>query len=353
MKPIVTVIRRSVLALALALAAVATWSGSATAQSFSGELLRNNPKIVKLFRPAVATASESTVRIQCDGKDAALGAVVGPDGFILTKASELTGKIVCRLKDGTHYDAKIIGEDKEFDLAMLKIDASDLKPVEWENSKAAKVGRWVASVAPADDPVAIGIVSVGTRKFVNGDQPPKDTLAAGGWLGVGLDNVKEGALIIKVEPGSPAAKAGLLEKDIVTHINTKKVAGVEAMIATIQKHKPGDILNLTILRNEEENDFNVKLEKRPAKFLAGNPQERMGSALSVRRGGFPVILQHDTILKPADCGGPLVDLDGKVVGINISRAGRTESYAIPSEAVRNLVSRLMSGELAPRKDEEK
>ena len=36
---------------------------------------------------------------------------------------------------------------------------------------------------------------------------------------------------------------------------------------------------------------------------------------------------------PADCGGPLVNLDGKVVGMNIARAGRTESYAIPCACV--------------------
>ena len=73
----------------------------------------------------------------------------------------------------------------------------------------------------------------------------------------------------------------------------------------------------------------------------------MGSVLSNRRGGFPKILQHDTVIKPADCGGPLVDLDGKVVGINIARAGRSESYAIPSEAVRELLLPLMSGMLPP------
>src|SRR5439155_21464335 len=86
-------------------------------------------------------------------------------------------------------------------------------------------------------------------------------------------------------------------------------------------------------------------------LMFGNPQERMGSDLSNRRGGFPFILQHDTVLKPKDCGGPLVDLDGKVVGINIARAGRTESYAIPSEKVQALLEDLNSGKLAPPKEE--
>jgi serine protease Do len=43
-----------------------------------------------------------------------------------------------------------------------------------------------------------------------------------------------------------------------------------------------------------------------------------------------------------------VDLDGKVIGINIARAGRTESYAVPTEAVLPLLSDLLSGKLAPK-----
>ena len=60
-------------------------------------------------------------------------------------------------------------------------------------------------------------------------------------------------------------------------------------------------------------------------------QNNLGGRLSVRRFGFPVALQHDTVLRPDDCGGPVVDLDGRVIGFNIARAGRTESYAIPTE----------------------
>jgi serine protease Do len=69
----------------------------------------------------------------------------------------------------------------------------------------------------------------------------------------------------------------------------------------------------------------------------------MGSELSQRRAGFPVVLQHDGVIRPTDCGGPLVDLDGRVVGINIARAGRVESYAVPSEAVIPLLGDLMAG----------
>jgi serine protease Do len=334
--------------LTAALAAVLICAGFASAQ---GDLTRNSPKVVKLFRPVVAKTSESTVRVICDGRDTALGAVVGPDGWIVTKAADLTGTIVCKLKDGKEYSAKIVGIHPGTDLAVLKIEATGLKTIEWRDSKEAGVGRFVASAAPSEDPVAIGVVSVGTRPL-KGDQPPRILAFENGWLGVGLDDAADGATINQVAPKSPAEKAGLKVNDTVTHINDKKIVGAKSMINLIQKHKPHVAITLKVNRGDEVMDIKVKLDRRPAEYANGpqqrqEQQERSGSALSIRRGGFPFILQHDTIIKPTDCGGPLVDLDGKVVGINIARAGRTESYAIPSEEVQKLLLPLMSGELAP------
>ena len=51
------------------------------------------------------------------------------------------------------------------------------------------------------------------------------------------------------------------------------------------------------------------------------------------------------MLKPRDCGSPIVDLDGKAVGLNIARAGRTETYAIPSEEIQKLLPDLKAGKL--------
>jgi serine protease Do len=40
-------------------------------------------------------------------------------------------------------------------------------------------------------------------------------------------------------------------------------------------------------------------------------------------------------------GGPLLDLDGRCIGMNIARANRAESYAIPAEELKELAERLM------------
>src|SRR5262249_55234724 len=121
-----------------------------------------------------------------------------------------------------------------------------------------------------------------------------------------------------------------------------------ALIKALGKFKANDTVMLKILRDEEEIDLKVKLGQRPLDLA--EYQNNLGSELSKRRDGFPTVLQHDSVVRPADCGGPLVDLEGQVIGINIARAGRVESYAIPSEAIRPLLPALMSGKLAPKKE---
>lgn len=74
-------------------------------------------------------------------------------------------------------------------------------------------------------------------------------------------------------------------------------------------------------------------------------QNSMGTDRSERRTGFPAALQHDTDLKASQCGGPLVDLEGRVIGINIARGGRTDTYAIPSESIKPLLSAMLAAKV--------
>src|SRR5262249_62341780 len=106
-------------------------------------------------------------------------------------------------------------------------------------------------------------------------------------------------------------------------------------------------------RGDEEKETKATLGKRPGGMSRGDIQNNLGSKLSKVRSGFPAILQHDTHIEDPNLGGPLVDLAGHVVGINVSPAGRTEAYAVPSEAVRAVLPNLMAGKLPPpQKDQE-
>ena len=346
---------RRILVLALLLA----FAGTAVSQptKVNPNDMRNGPKIVQAFRSVVAKPSEYTVRVLADNKEVAFGTIVEPDGWIITKWSEIEAnkdKITVKLKDGKVLKAEVRGvkDDKDgaYDLAMLKIDAKGLPTVQWRPSKEATVGKWVASVGTGADPVAIGVVSVATRKYKAGDQGPKIDNFKAGYLGVAnLTEAMGGAKVGSFPRLSPAEKAGLKVDDIIYEIAGRKIVDTESLINIVGRFKPGDKILVKVKRGEEEKEFDITLGTRP-KELQGNPQERMGTRLSTRRGGFPAIIQHDSGIRPEDCGGPLVDLDGKTVGINIARAGRTESYAIPSEDIQPLLSELKSGKLAPKDD---
>src|SRR5207253_6163635 len=113
---------------------------------------------------------------------------------------------------------------------------------------------------------------------------------------------------------------------------------------TVSGHKPGETIVMKVKRGDEEKELKATLDKRPAgQGNRGDVQNNMGSELSKRKNGFPTILQHDTVVKPYDCGGPVVDLSGRAVGINICRAGRVESYAVPVEAIQALLPDLKAG----------
>lgn len=314
------------------------------------KLQKSSPEVLHAFCAAVAKPSQSTVRVQCDGKDVALGTIVGPDGWILTKASEVKGRPVCRLQDGRRLEARVVGAHEPYDLALLKIDAAALPAVEWGDNKSAVVGAWVAAPSLEDVPVAVGVVSVAARAVTARDLPASNNPASG-YLGIVLAEAAEvGARISQVMPNSPAAKAGLKADDLFLSFAGRAVQDADSLLNALGRHKPGDVVAFRVKRGSEEVQLQATLDRWPRGRGRGRGDfmNRMGGALSDRRNGFPTILQHDAVLRPSDCGGPLVDLDGKVVGINIARAGRTETYAAPTQAVLPLLYDLMSGKLAPK-----
>src|SRR3712207_3674445 len=142
---------RLLLAAALALLV----AGRATAQTINKDDYRAGPKVLAAFRDVVAGPSASAVRVESDGKAVALGTVVAADGWMVTKASDLGEKVTVKLKDGKELPARVVGVHDPYDLALLKVEATDLTPVAWRDAKGVKVGQWVATVGPQAEPVAV------------------------------------------------------------------------------------------------------------------------------------------------------------------------------------------------------
>lgn len=303
-------------------------------------------KLFVSFQPIVARANASTVRILCNDRSAALGTIVAPDGLILTKASELRGAVTVKLGDGKELKAKLLATDKKTDLALLQIAMSGLKAVSFADTKKEPIGNWLAAAGTGRNPIAVGIISVMTRNL-SGHDAMDDENHNQGYLGVILsetDDPEGGAIIKKFNEDrgsqSAARRAGLKIGDSIISVNGKTVTGYEMLHNLLQQYSAGDTLKVKVRRNSDELTFSVTL-RRLTKPNRSDMQNSMGGKLSGRRSGFATVLQTDMILDPENCGGPVVDLEGKVLGLSIARAGRVETWVLPSEVIRPVLAAMI------------
>jgi serine protease Do len=98
------------------------------------------------------------------------GVIITDDGYILTNnhVVENADKIQVQLYDKRTIDAKVIGTDPLTDLAVIKIDASDLPEAYLGNSDDAKVGQWVMAIGnplSLNSTVTAGIISAKGRNI--------------------------------------------------------------------------------------------------------------------------------------------------------------------------------------------
>ena len=292
------------------------------------------------FRPAMHRAGQSTVRIKCAGKDVALGVIVGSDGWILTKASEVKDQLTCHLADGRSFDAQLVGVYPRADVAMLRINATDLPVIAWATDPVS-IGQWAITAGVGVDPVAVGIVSVPERRI------PDPAV-----LGIILNREDTAARVRQVFPNSGADKAGMLANDVIMQIADRPVNSGDELIRFIQEFRPGDAVRVNLQRGQEVVELEVTLSAPPARSFDRNRfQNQLGGELSERNHGFERAFQHDSVLKPSDCGGPLVNLDGQAVGLNIARSGRTESYALPVPLVQRIIAEFKEGQHTPEPSE--
>ena len=75
--------------------------------------------------------------------------------------------------------------------------------------------------------------------------------------------------------------------------------------------------------------------------ISSQERSRLWGPLSQVRLGFEEVIQHDTVIRPEHCGGPLCNLKGEVIGINISRVGRFETLAVTSKVVAASIKKIL------------
>lgn len=305
------------------------------------------------LKTKLATAAQSTVRVWSGKKRLAYGTVIGDGRQVLTKWSEVADAASSLVVDGPNreaHDAKIIGVYEEEDLAILEINGEALKPIAWSNEKPA-LGAFLIAPQPDGRPAAFGVVSVLERNL-------RETDLA--FLGIVSDMEYRGpgVRISDVQPNTGAAVAGLKEGDIVLMVKERPISGLMELKSALTGTKPGETVPLRVRTNGGEKTISVTLSKRPELPKIYNPRleqmERMGGKISRIRDSFTQVLQSDMRPSPDQIGGPVVDLEGRVIGITVARADRTRSFIMPSAAVvKMLANTLKDPSIAKVRETEK
>ncbi|MEO0478005.1 MAG: trypsin-like peptidase domain-containing protein [Planctomycetota bacterium] len=293
------------------------------------EPLRSEAEILTAFIPVVDAANESVIEIQSNGDVIALGTVVRADGLVVTKASELENEDFVCVRGEREFEAELLGESRDLDLAVLRLTDCDLPAVVWRSEELV-AGSLLASADGEGSPLAFGIAS----------SPVYERDDHFGRLGVRLDPSQGGVLIEEVERNTAADRAGLESGDRIVTIDGDEVGDLDDFRSVILSSSAGRKLEFEVLREEERLAISAVLGE--GALRPRSSQADLWGPLSVRYRGFGLVLQHDTIVPPEMCGGPVVDLDGQVVAINIARSGRVETLALPAGVVEDAVDEVLN-----------
>lgn len=297
---------------------------------------RSGETVLRAFAPISAATRHSIVKFNVDGETVALGAVVDSSGLVLTKASELkSGKLTCWLASEEEVGAELLGVDDDEDVALVRVHASGLKPVQWASDNVS-IGQWAITPGIAETPHAVGIISALPRKI----RPRR------AFIGVQFDSSSSIPRIETLLTGYGAERAGLKPGDVILAVNGDTVTNREQIIDCISDLRAGATVTLRVQRGNKEFQARVKLMKPDPKVFPRDrfPEESeaaLGGETSRRAQGFDQAIEHDTVLKPWLCGGPLVNVDGKAIGLNIARASRVTTYALSAKLVQQILNDLL------------
>jgi S1-C subfamily serine protease len=285
-------------------------------------------EIVERIKPSVvaintqAQGSNFLFRV-IPTEGAGSGMILDTQGHVLTNSHVVRGasRIEVALSDGRRVPGRLVGDDASTDLAVVKIDADNLKPVRLGDSNKLNVGDRVIAVGnalalPGGPTVTEGIVSavdrtideendvvledlIQTDAAINPGNSGGPLLDAAGnvvgvntaiasdaqsigfaiaiaparqaidqliqtgkvvraVLGVQLADIpssgpasqatQEGAVVAGVQPRSPAEAAGIQADDIIVAVGDKPVKDAQAAKRAIGAHRPGEAVQITLLR---------------------------------------------------------------------------------------------------------
>jgi serine protease Do len=300
---------------------------------------RTHYQTLRAFRESIGDTWKSTVQILVRNRQVALGAVVHPDGWIVSKSSEVPDQFDVKLADGTKAVGAVRIRRTDMDLALIKIERDGLLPIELKANREVPIGGWLISTDIRPSALSIGVVGVANRNV----RPEKPV------LGVRLEltpDRTQGAMVASIVDGGGADRAGIEIGDIIQTVDGKSYSKRDDVLDKLRSLQAGQFVELGILRDERPIKITAQMMDL-ANSLFDSTEMEVNGHISARATGFQNVIQHDTVLQPHQCGGPIVDVEGNVVGLNIARNGRVASLAFHSRSLEPTIRDMLSSAGGP------
>jgi len=295
--------------------------------------------------PPVALACSARIESLL-GRPVCEATIVGEDGYVLTKASEVPEleKVRVKFANGRTAELREIRREVRFDLVLAQaVGVTGLKAANFGSTRSLSHGQWLCSTAGEKLEPRIGIVSANRRRIPG----------FGAALGVRMDEKEpkdvKGVRIVSIASDSPAEAAGLLAEDVIVAIANQGVDEFKDVHEIVSKRQPGEYVEVRYLREGKEATCRVRLASRTKVLQNWEGEDFANGGISLRTDNFPDVLQHDIPLAPADMGGPLATLEGRVAGINIARVDRVTTFALPVESFWTEVQQWINADRHPPK----
>ncbi|MCF6227956.1 MAG: PDZ domain-containing protein, partial [Planctomycetes bacterium] len=155
---------------------------------------------------------------------------------------------------------------------------------------------------------------------------------------------KDGGIEIgAVKDGSPAELAGISSGEQLLKIDGKELTKQRDLDNAVKACKIGDKVILTLKRDGTEVEIEVELSEQDAPPPPpGRGRPNVKGPINDRYTHFGKVIQHDGVTLPNQQGGPIYDLHGNVIGLNIARADRTRTFALSTAQIALIVQELMA-----------
>ncbi|MDV7104530.1 outer membrane-stress sensor serine endopeptidase DegS [Vibrio sp. TH_r3] len=293
--------------------------------SFSDAVQRAAPAVVNIYSRKYTAEDRTTLKTQGLGS----GVIVSDKGYIITNFHVIAkaDQIIVALQDGRIADAQLVGKDQRTDLAILRIEMSDLPTIPLNPDYQAQVGDIVLAIGNPynlGQTTTFGIISATGRSSISADrrqafiqtdaainrgnsggalvnthgelvgintasfQQATDLETYGisfaipytlankimqkiiadgrvirGYIGVDGQDVNTmtsrllggdyvGAIIVLgIDPGGPAALAGLQKNDVLLSIDDRKIIGRQSVMDIVADLRPGSTVDVILLRDGE------------------------------------------------------------------------------------------------------